>query len=242
MSHFAERTPLVLLPGLMCDRTVWEPQIASLSDLCDAMCMEWDSSHTSLTVMAEAVLRQAPERFALAGHSMGGRVAFEVYRLAPERVSRIAVMNTGVAPLPEGEAGTQEEQGRRRLLGIAREKGMRVMAAEWLQGMLPPERQADRDLVENILAMFERKSASLFEIQMLGLLGRPDARPLLPSIGCKALVLTGQQDLWSPPVRHEEIAAAIPNAQLVLVPSCGHMSTLEQPSAIGSAMRGWLTE
>jgi len=233
--------PLVLLPGLMCDRTVWEHQIGALSDIADPLVMEWGSQHTSLVGMAEATLSTAPERFALAGHSMGGRVAFEVFRRAPERVTHIAVMNTGVTPLPAGEAGAEEERGRRRLLAMARTDGIRVMAQEWLKGMIPAHRQDDRDLTEHIIRMFERKDAGLFETQMLALLARPDARPILPQIRCPALVLTGQDDVWSPPVRHQESADAIgATATLVLVPKSGHMSTMEQPEAVAHAMRKWL--
>ena len=233
--------PLVLLPGLMCDRTVWEHQLAALSDIADAHVVEWGPRHTSLVGMAEAALAEAPPKFALAGHSMGGRVAFEVFRKAPERITRIAVMNTGVTPLPAGEPGKEEERGRRRLLQIARTQGIRPMAEEWLKGMIPGHRQNDGALTGRIIEMFERKDADLFETQMLALLTRPDARPVLATIRCPALVLTGQDDIWSPPVRHQEIADAIgPSAQLVLVPQSGHMSTMEWPAEVAAAMRDWL--
>lgn len=152
--------------------------------------MEWTPEHNSILAMAEAVLRWAPPKFALAGHSMGGRVAFQVYRLAPERVTKIAVLNTGSDARPGGDAGVAEETGRRKLLSMARSQGMRTMAVEWLKGMLPPYRQDDIPLVEEIIQMFERKSPDLFEIQMLALLGRPNATPLLAEIQCPALVLT----------------------------------------------------
>jgi len=225
----------------MCDRTVWEHQISALSGLADCLVMEWGPAHTSLVAMAEATLAAAPDKFALAGHSMGGRVAFEVYRRAPDRVTHIAVMNTGATPRPEGEAGVEEERGRRKLLDLARDEGIRAMALEWLKGMIPAHRQGDRDLTERIIQMFERKDDDLFETQMLALLGRPDARPVLPQIHCPSLVLTGQDDIWSPPVRHQEIADAIgATAKLVLVPKSGHMSTMEWPHEVAQAMREWL--
>jgi len=197
--------------------------------------MEWLAAHNSIVAMAEAVLRWAPPTFALAGHSMGGRVAFQVYRLAPERVTKLAVMNTGSDARSESE-----EPGRRRLLAIARSQGMRAMAVEWLKGMLPAYRQNDRELTEEIIGMFERKSPDLFEIQMLALLGRPNATPLLPQIQCPALVLTGRDDAWSPPARHLDMAQLIPKSELVLVPKCGHMSTMECPDEVSAAMRRWL--
>jgi pimeloyl-ACP methyl ester carboxylesterase len=227
---------LVLLPGFLCDQTVWKQQIADLSDLADPVCMEWLPEHDSIVAMAEAVLRWAPPAFALAGHSMGGRVAFQVYRLAPERVTKIAVLNTGSDARSE-----TEETGRRKLLAIARSQGMRAMAVEWLKGMLPAYRQNDTPLVEEIIAMFERKSPDLFEIQMLALLGRPNATPFLPHILCAALVLTGFDDAWSPPARHLEMAQSLPYSELVVVPKCGHMSTMERPDEVTAAMREWLT-
>jgi pimeloyl-ACP methyl ester carboxylesterase len=226
---------LVLLPGFLCDQTVWKHQIAHLSDIADPICMEWAPEHDSIVAMAEAVLRWAPPTFALAGHSMGGRVAFQVYRLAPDRVTKIAVMNTGSDARSE-----TEEPGRRRLLAIARSQGMRPMAVEWLKGMLPPYRQDDAPLVEEIIQMFERKSPDLFEIQMLALLGRPNATPLLTEIKCPALVLTGRDDAWSPPARHLDMAQLIPKSELVLIPKCGHMSTMERPDEVTEAMRRWL--
>lgn len=224
----------------MCNHTVWDAHIAALSDIADARSMEWDASHTSITKMAEAALAIAPEKFALAGHSMGGRVAFEVYRLAPERVTRIAVMNTGTPPLAAGEAGAAEEQGRRRLLDIAFRDGIRAMALEWLKGMIPPDRRNDTELVEAIIAMFETKTPEIFLIQQEALLSRPDARPVLPTIHCPAMALTGQEDQWSPPARHEEIAAAIPGCTLSLIPKAAHMSTMERPAEVSAAMREWL--
>ena len=114
------------------------------------------------------------------------------------------------------------------------------MAVEWLKGMLPPYRQDDTPLVEEIIAMFERKSPDLFEIQMQALLGRPNATPLLAGIQCPALVLTGRDDAWSPPARHLDMAQWIPKSELVLVPKCGHMSTMERPDEVTEALRRWL--
>jgi pimeloyl-ACP methyl ester carboxylesterase len=149
-------------------------------------------------------------------------------------------MDTGVAPLAPGAAGEEEERGRRRLLDIAFREGVRAMAREWLKGMIPPYRAGDAELIESILQMFERKTPQHFLVQQEALLSRPDARPLLGQIRCPTLVLTGEDDHWSPPARHEEIAAAIPGAELVIIPKSGHMTTLERPREVTAAMRAWL--
>jgi len=203
--------------------------------------MVWGPEHDSILAMAEAVLRWAPGEFALAGHSMGGRVAFQILRLAPERVTKVALLNTGSDARPSGEAGETEERNRRRLLAVAGPEGMRAMGIEWLKGMLPAYRQNDTALVEEIVAMFESKSADLFEIQMLALLARPNATPSLSHILCPALVLTGFDDVWSPPARHLEMAQAIRLSELVVLPRCGHMSTMERPDEVTAAMRVWLS-
>jgi len=239
MTSALDRTPLVLLPGFLCDGTVWEHQIAALSGIAECKVIEWGTLG-SIEAMAEQVLRVAPERFALAGHSMGGRVAFQVYRMAPQRVERIALLNTGADARPEGEAGVEEERRRRALLAKARSQGMRAMTMDWLAGMIPPYRMTDGPLVDEIVGMFAAKSPDLFEIQMKALLARPNANPVLGQIRCPALVLTGEDDGWSTPARHREMAATIAGAKLVLIPKCGHMSTMERPAEVAEAMRAWL--
>lgn len=231
--------PLVLLPGLLCDQAVWQGQIDTLSDVAACTCMDWGRLD-SILAMAERVLRLAPQEFSLAGHSMGGRVAFQVARLAPQRVKRLALFNTGADAKPAGEAGANEERKRRELLEISRTQGMRAFAMAWLPPMMKPGRMADKALVDSIVAMLERKTPEVYEMQMLALLGRPDARPVLPAIKCPTLLLTGREDSWSPPARHQEMAAAIPNSRVVIVPDSGHMAPMEQPAAVAQAMREWL--
>jgi pimeloyl-ACP methyl ester carboxylesterase len=228
-----------MLPGLLCDRSVWQHQIEALSDVADCTSIEW-GNEDSLEKMAQTALRQAPERFSVVGHSMGGRVALEVFRLAPERVKRIAVFDTGCAARPRNAAGEEEERGRLALLAIARSEGMRAMAAQWLPPMIHTERRGDRGLTEAIIAMFARKTPDVFAAQIRALLDRPERCDLLEQIRCPALVLTGREDGWSPPARHREMAARIPGSTFIVVPECGHMSTLEQPAAVTAAIRSWL--
>ncbi len=230
---------LMLLPGLNCDAAVWAPQVAALQGQAHCIIPAWGLKD-SLTAMARQVLEAAPtERFSVAGHSMGGRVALEVMRLAPQRVERLALLSTGTNPLAAGEAGEKEKAGRMALLKIAREQGMRTMAQEWAKGMVHPERIGG-PIFEQVLDMFDRGSAAQYAAQIQALLNRPDAASQLPGIQCPTLVLTGREDSWSGPAQHEAMAAAIPGARLVIVEHSGHMCTMEQPAAVNAALAEWL--
>jgi pimeloyl-ACP methyl ester carboxylesterase len=192
--------------------------------------------------MAQTALREAPERFSLAGHSMGGRVALEVYQLAPHRVERIALLNTGYQPLASGPAGEQEERDRYALLETARSHGMRAMARKWLVAMIDPARREDSSVTDAIVEMFGRKPPDIFAAQIQALLGRPNRSELLGQIRCPTLLITGREDAWSPPQRHADMAAKIPQSKLVVIPNCGHMSLLERPAELAEALRSWLSQ
>lgn len=230
---------LILLPGLMCDAAVWAPQCAALQAQAQCVVPAYGLCD-SLSAMAQQVLSQAPsERFSLAGHSMGGRVALEVLRLAPQRVARLALLDTGAQPLPAGADGERERVGRMALLSQARRQGMRVMGSQWARAMVHPD-QRDTPLFDAVLDMLERSSADQFAAQINALLTRPDASALLPTISCPTLVLCGREDSWSPPAQHERMRDAIANAELCVIERCGHMSTLEQPQAVNDALAAWL--
>jgi pimeloyl-ACP methyl ester carboxylesterase len=230
---------LVLLPGLVCDRAVWAPQIQALSARMDCHVVDYGLLD-SIGAMAQHVLATAPApTFALAGHSMGGRVALEVVRRAPERVHHLALLDTGTHPLAGGVAGAKEKAGRKILLEIASQQGMRAMATQWARPMIHPSRHGT-PMFEAVVSMLERSSAEQFAAQINALLTRPDAGPVLPSIACPTLALTGREDLWSPPEQHEVMAAAIQGARLCIVEQCGHMSTLEQPKGVNAAFEKWL--
>lgn len=232
---------LLLAPGLMCDATSWG---AVPSGLPEFDCRVVDHGQAdSLVQMAEQLLANAPARFALAGHSMGGRVALEVMRLAPERVTHLGLFDTGHLPKPAGEAGDEEVRKRMALLAMAREQGVRAMAAEWVKGMVAPQRLSDVALIEDILTMFERKSADIFERQLRALIQRPDATAVLQAVRVPALVLCGELDAWSPPAQHQTMADCIPaRPPIVAVPGGGHMVMQEQPDAVLQAMRQWLSQ
>ena len=233
------KTPLVLVPGLMCDEAVWAHQSHALVDVADIQ-IATNGARDYLSSMAEAIIAQAAPRFAIAGHSMGGRVALEVVRRVPERVIALALLDTGYQPLAAGEVGEREVAGRLALVEKARRQGMRAMGWEWLQGMVYPSRLSDAVLVNAILDMIDRKTPELFAAQTHALMHRPDATPVLGKIRCPTLCLCGEEDLWSPPRRHEEMCERIAGSSLTVVPYCGHMSTMERPAAVSEALRGWL--
>jgi pimeloyl-ACP methyl ester carboxylesterase len=233
-------TPLLLLPGLACDADVWKDQVRAFSEITTASVADYSLSD-SMEKMAEVALDAAPERFAVAGHSMGGRVAFEIVRRAPERVVGLAVLDTAYRAFAGGEAGERETAARFALLELARTKGMRAMAEYWMKGIIHPDRMADKELTDAIVEMMGRKSAEIFAAQIKALLERPDAGPVLPTIRCPAMVLVGRQDAWSSIEGHREIAALIPNATLAIIEHCGHMSPMERPADVTGAMTAWFT-
>lgn len=228
---------VLLLPGLLCDRFIWSDQIRAIEQFAEVIVPDFHHVN-SISAMAQIALREsekssaAPGTFALAGHSMGARVAIEAFRMAPERVERLALLDTGVHP-----RGPTEESKRGELVEIARTQGMEALAARWLPPMLHPDHKA---LLAPLTEMVKRSTPESFANQQRALLDRPEARAVLPLIKCPTLVLCGREDVWSPVSQHEEIAAAIPHSKLVIVEQCGHMSPVEQPEAVTDALLAWL--
>ena len=232
---------LLLLPGLMCNGDVWTPVESVLSETHDCTVIDHGRAD-SLGAMARNVLRQAPEYFALAGHSMGGRVALEVYRQAPDRVSRRALMNTGYKARSTGEAGQKETQTRYELLNIAMQHGVQAMAAKWVLGMIAPSRLSDAEFVQSIVSMFATKSVDIFKHQIAALLNRPDATQVLKQLKIPTLILCTEFDLWSPVSQHREMADLMPTEPMWSeIKGSGHMCTMEDPRSVGVAMAKWLS-
>lgn len=232
-------TNLLLFPGLLCDRAVWAPLLPALGMVAECRVADY-ADESSLGRMAERALEDAPATFSLAGHSMGGRVALEIARRVPERVERLALLDTGFRPRPQGAAGDDERARRLALLALAREKGMRAMAREWVRPMVHPSRLADAGLVDSILDMVERRTPGQFAGQIEALLARPDAAPLLPTLRCPTLVLCGAADGWSAPAQHAEMAGMIAGSRLVFIQDSGHMAPMECPDATAAALLDWL--
>jgi pimeloyl-ACP methyl ester carboxylesterase len=230
---------LILVPGLLCDRAVYEAQIAHLSAHAEVRLAE-HGELDSLPAMAQRILAAAPSRFAIAGHSMGGRVAMEVMRLAPARVAALALLDTAYLPLGSGEAGARERQARLELLALAEHSGMTAMARVWVQGMVHRARLNDAALIEPIVAMLTRRTPAIFAAQTRALLARPDATEVLRAVSCPTLILCGEDDSNAPPERHREMHALIAGSKLVQLAACGHMCTMERPAEVNAALGDWL--
>jgi pimeloyl-ACP methyl ester carboxylesterase len=228
--------PLVLLPGLLNTRRLYERQIADLADLAEAIVPElWH--HESIGAMAEATLKTAPERFALAGFSMGGYVSFEILRRAPERVTHLALMDTQATPdTPEATArrkGFIEQTRLGRFHGVQPSLLPQIVHREHLD---------DQSIVQPILEMAAEVGADGFCRSQTAMIARADSRPLLVGIKQPTLVLVGREDIATPLVRAQEMAADIGHSQLVVLDKCGHMSPLEKPAEVSAALRRWLTQ
>lgn len=232
MTH--SRQPLVLLPGLLCDQALWRHQIETLSDIAEPWVAEL-TRHDSVEGMAASVLEKAPDRFALAALSMGGYVAFEILRQAPERVTRLALLDTKASP-------DTPEQGRRRrgLLSLAGKGRFKGVTPQLLPTLIHESRLEEPELTGIVMEMAERIGRDAFIRQQTAILARPDSRGLLPGIDVPALVLCGKEDALTPVAEHKAMAEAIPGAELTIVPHCGHLSPLERPDAVNAALRRWL--
>ena len=230
----AEKTHLVLVPGLLCSPALWAPQVAGLSDIADITIAD-HTRHDSMAAIAESILAEAPQRFALAGLSMGGYIAQQIVLQSPERVTRLALLDTG------SRADTPERIERRlQLNDMARREGVARVQQELMPLLIHTDRLADKAFVDLIVQMAVDTGLEAFLRQHAALMARGDNRPLLPDIRCPTLVLIGRQDILTPLELSEEIAAAIPGAQLEIIDDSGHLSTLEQPDAVNRTLRRWL--
>jgi pimeloyl-ACP methyl ester carboxylesterase len=229
------KIPLILLPGLLCDAALWQYQITSLGDFADASVADLTGS-SSIREMAAAVLAGAPARFAVAGLSMGGYVALELLRQAPDRIDRLALLDTG------GRADTPETKERRHgLIELAQIGKFKGVTPRLLPSLLHPQHLVE-PFIGIVTGMAERVGQAAFIRQQLAILDRIDSRPSLGAIRVPTLVLCGDADVLTPPALSEELAAGIPDARLVMIEGSGHLSTLERPEAVNRAMIEWLRD
>jgi pimeloyl-ACP methyl ester carboxylesterase len=226
---------LILLPGTLCDHRLWQHQLTLLA--ADAAVSVGDLTRDdSIAGMARRVLASAPPRFALAGLSLGGIVALEVIRQAPERVQRLALLDTSARP-----SSAQQRRQWQKLGAIARSGQLRVVVRDiLLPTLVHPDRRADAWLARIIEDMADSVGPEVYLRQLAALSARGDSRPHLARIACPTLLVVGRADAVCPVALHEEMAAAISGAHLVVIEQCGHLSSLEQPQTITALLRDWL--
>ncbi|WGH79459.1 alpha/beta fold hydrolase [Jannaschia ovalis] len=229
------RTPLLLLPGMMCDARLFAPQIAAIRDR--AVMVAPISGAETTAELARAVLDVAPPRFALAGLSMGGIVAMEIVAQAPERVAGLCLMDTN----PKAEHPAVAEARVPQMERVAAGGLRRVMRDETKPGYLAdgPGREA---VLALCMEMAEALGAEIFLRQSKALAGRADRRETLRGVAVPSLVLCGREDALCPLHRHEMMAELIPGARLVVIDGAGHLPTLERPEAVSDALAAWLRQ
>jgi pimeloyl-ACP methyl ester carboxylesterase len=226
--------PIVLLPGLLCDHRLFAGQLPALDAVGETMVADL-TRDDSIAAMAARVLAAAPPRFALVGLSMGGYVAFEILRRAPERVTRLALLDTQARP------DTEEASARRRgLMALAAKGEFKGVTPRLLSAFIHPDRLGDKELTGTVRGMAESIGKDAFLRQQAAIMARADSRPGLPAIPCPTLVLAGREDAVTPPELQIEMAMAIPQATLVLLPRCGHLAPLERPLAVARQLLAWL--
>lgn len=223
---------VLLVPGLLSDGHVWR---AVLDRLPDAQVADL-STQRSMTEMARDCLDRHPGPLRVAGHSMGGRVAMEIARLAPERVERLALLDTGIHPLKEGERESRAE-----IVAFAHQHGMRALADRWLPPMVGPARRDDTDLMRGLQDMVLRMDPDLHERQITALVERPDALAGLLRATCPVLLVVGRKDEWSAVAQHEDMQRMVPHARLEIIEEAGHFAPVEQPDAVADLLVDFLT-
>jgi pimeloyl-ACP methyl ester carboxylesterase len=226
--------PTVLIPGLTCTARLYAEQIPALWPFGPVTIAD-HRRDDSMVAIAQRILAAAPPRFALAGLSMGGYLAFEIMRQAPERVAKLALLDTGA------RADTAEQTERRHVL-MSKAKGDSLAEIADLAYPLYVHRDRHNDAALKciVMKMVEETGLDAYLRQQQAIIGRPDSRPGLSAISCKTLVLVGEGDEATPPELAREIAGAIPGARLVLIPGSGHLSTLEKPDAVNKALAEWM--
>lgn len=226
---------LVLIPGLLCDGDLWRDQLPALSPQAELVVTTAQTQQATVPAMAAAILEAAPPRFALAGLSMGGMIALEIMRQAPERIARLALLDTSARGNNAEELAIRA--GR---MAMVRAGHVDIVFGLQLSRFLPMSRLGDAALVERAVRMMRRVGAATYLRQEQAVMARIDSRPSLGAIACPTLVLCGRQDAATPLVLSEEIAAAIPAARFEVVEDCGHLATMERPDIVNRALAAWL--
>jgi len=226
--------PLVLVPGLTCTARLYAPQIEALWPY-GAIMVADHRRDADIKATAARILSDAPPRFALAGLSFGGYIAFEMMRQAAERIAKLALLDTSARPDTAEQTAARHTQ-----IAMAQSGRYGEIADIAIPRYLHRDRQNDPAMTGIVRKMIDETGPEAFVRQLKAIMSRPDSRPLLSSIRCPTLVLVGDGDVATPPELNKEIADGIAGARLVVVPACGHLSTIERPEAVNGALSEWL--
>ena len=222
--------PIICIPGLACSPRLYAEQIPPLWTV-GPVTIAQHGGHDSMSAIARTILGSAPQRFALIGLSMGGYVSFEILRQAPERVAKLALLDTTARPdTPE------QTENRRSQIRLVETTPMSKLAGLLFPRLVHPQRHNDLQLRETVRLMAEETGAAAFIRQQTAIMNRLDSRPVLGAIRCPTLVLVGEGDELTPPDRAAEIAQGIAASRLTILPECGHLSTLERPRQVTAAL------
>ena len=230
------RIPLVLVPGTLCDAALWRHQVRYLADIAEITVADHMRAERMEDIAAQ-ILAEAPPRFALAGLSMGGYIAFAIMRLAPERVRALCLFDTSAQADEPGMRQRRED-----LNALVRRGTFKGVTPRMLPMFIHPDRLKDEALCAEIVRMGERVGPEAFLRQQAANMNRPDSRPGLAAIRCPTLVACGRHDKLTPLALSQEISDAIPKSKLVVIEDCAHLPTMEQPQAATAVMRYWLLD
>jgi pimeloyl-ACP methyl ester carboxylesterase len=228
--------PLVLVPGLLCSAHLYASQVTALWPHGPVTIAD-HRRDDDMAAIALRILKHAPPRFALAGLSMGGYIAFAMMRLAPERIARLALLDTSARPDTD-----EQKAGRDKFIAMAQAGKLDEIVETLTPKFLHPDHANNETFRGIIRTMAAETGPDAFVRQVKAIKSRADSRPLLATIGCPTLVLVGDADAVTPPELSQEIAAGIAGSKLVVVPQCGHLSTIEKPDAVNKALTEWLTK
>lgn len=226
---------LVLLSGLSCTEKLWQHQVANLRDICNPYVADL-TKDDSISNMAKRVLEEAPERFVLAGFSMGGYVSFEIMRQAPERVMGLALLDTQASlDAPDKLAS------RKGLLALCKEGHFLGVTPRFLPSLIH-EDKLNTAVADDVIAMSKALDTEVFVRQQTAIINRVDSVSLLPNINVPTLIIVGDDDKVTPPNEAEKMASLIPTNELHILARCGHLAPLEQAVIVTDLLRGWLTK
>jgi len=235
------KMPLLMVPGLLCSPRLYAPQIEALGEAAEIVVPDWRRAPLSIWDSWEAtarwVLDQAPaEKFALAGLSLGGMIAVEIMQIAPERVTKLALLDTGVRA-----QSAAEQSVRRARIRMADEGHFATVLGLQMSRFIPAYRLPDKALVDEVMTMCGEIGSEIYKRQEAMACIRTDRRPDLPRIECPTIVVCGRDDAATPLFLSEEMAKAIGGSELIVIEQCGHLITMEKPAETNAILKKWLS-